>query len=169
MNRCYPLFILFGGLLLLLMHSCGDISPVWKGAAKLDTLTLYFSEPLEFDIRFNHPEPELETMLELAITYDQGINLGSLPLFLTIEDEETHTVREFSIEVPLREEGQWLGYPEENGVDMTVSYIAIQELTLKSDQTYQLKIFANDEESEKIYGIIEVVARLYPQVQEEEE
>lgn len=148
--------------ILLLSHGCGGITPVWKGEAKLDTLTLFFSEPVEFEIKFTHPEEELPTRLELSITYDPGINRERLPLYLTIEDNENHQVQEFDNSVTLKENGQWLGEKEENQVDYTLTYDAIDELTIKPSQTYEMKIFSNDEESEKIYGIIKVVARLYP-------
>jgi hypothetical protein len=99
-------------------------------------------------------------MLELAITYDQGINRRSLPLFLTLEAPD-HQVQEFNTTVIIKEEGEWLGIPEENEVDYTVTHVAAMGLRLQPEAPYELKIYANDDAHEKIYGVIRVVLRVY--------
>ena len=146
---------------IFLAGGCADIRPIWVGQAELDTLTLYFSEPVEFQIRFSHPEPEVNTALEFALTYDQSINQSSIPLFMTLEDRETHRVTEYKADLLIKQDGQWLGYPVGNEVDYTVNQIVLKDLSLKPGQNYTLKIFANDEEEEEIYGIIRLGARLY--------
>jgi hypothetical protein len=148
------------GLVLLWVGGCADIRPLWKGEQSLESLTLYFSEPVEFQIQTPAADEPLITMLELAITYDQGINRSDLPLFLTLEAPD-HEVMEFDTVVPLKREGEWLGIPEENEVDYTVTHIAVTNLKLEPDAAYALKIYANDEAKEKIYGVIRVTLRVY--------
>jgi len=148
------------GLCLLVLGGCADIRPLWKGVQSLESLTMYFSEPVEFRIETPPGEDPLIAMLELAITYDQGINRSDLPLFLTLEAPD-HQVQEFNTTIPLKREGEWLGIPEENEVDYTITHVAASHLKLAPDATYELKLYANDEEKEKIYGVIRVVVRLY--------
>lgn len=168
MKQSRLLHITIGAVCLCILMGCGDIRPLWKGEAKLESLTLYFSEPIEFTVEFPDPDPPTTTMLEIAITYDQGINRTNLPLFLTLEDP-SHQVQEFSTDIVLKEEGEWLGIPEENEIDYTVTHIAVKGLLLESDSQYQLKIFADDDNKEKIYGIIRLAVRLYRQADFETE
>jgi len=164
MQKMPRLSMILLGSIFLLASGCGDLAPLWSQESKLESLTLYFSDPLEFTVDFNSPEPEVSCMLEMAITYDVGINRRMLPLYITLENpEEAQRVQEFYTEIQLREAEEWLGIPEDNGVDYTLTHIAAQKLKLKPDTPYTLKIFANDDDSEKIYGVVKVSARLYPQ------
>lgn len=151
---------ILGGLCLVILCGCADIRPLWKGEQALESLTLYFSEPLEFTIRIPPAEQPVRAMLELALTYDQGINRTSLPLFLTLETPD-HQVQEINTLIPLKEDGQWLGIPEENEVDYTITHVVAQDLRLEPNAPYELKLYANDESQEKMYGIIRVVLRVY--------
>ena len=69
----------------------------------------------------------------------------------------------------LKQDGQWRGAPQENEVDYTFTQVAIPQLTLEPDHSYTLKVYANDDELEKIYGIVRLVARLYAREESTEE
>ncbi|MEL6592698.1 MAG: hypothetical protein AAFQ68_21545, partial [Bacteroidota bacterium] len=55
---------------------------------------------------------------------------------------------------------KWLGEPKQNEIDFSLTHIAIPELRLKPGE-YTLRIYANDEAQESVYGIVNVEARLY--------
>ncbi|MEO1450237.1 MAG: hypothetical protein AAFV07_11965 [Bacteroidota bacterium] len=146
-------------LVLLLGGGCAEIRPVWKGSVKLDHYTLYYAEPLEFTIDVKELWAEKPLMLELALTYYVGMTRTNLPLFLVIEDPE-HNLKEETVQIVLQESGEWLGYPEENEIDYTITHIAMKGLKLKSGQ-HTFRIYANDDDEEKIYGLVRVEARLF--------
>lgn len=154
--RCTCIILLFG---LLLLAGCSEIRPVWKGSVKLDHYTLYYAEPLEFSIDVKELWAEKPLMLELALTYYVGMNRTNLPLFLVIEDP-THNLKEETVQIVLQESGEWLGYPEENEIDYTITQIAMEELQLKPG-LHTLRVYANDEDEEKIYGLVQVEVRLF--------
>lgn len=155
-------------LLVLAETGCGDIRPVWKGEKNLREkgFTLYFSEPCEFSIDLNDLNAPLNARLELAITYYVKISRTSLPLYLVLEDEN-HVRREFFTNVLIKDDGEWLGFPDEEGIDFTITHMAINELRLEKGK-YSLKIYSDDQDFEQIEGIVKVAARLF-EVGEEEE
>ncbi|MEL6626045.1 MAG: hypothetical protein AAFQ83_11535 [Bacteroidota bacterium] len=155
-------------LLGLIGTSCGDIRPLWKGEKKLSDqgYALYRIEPCEFEIEIKTAQQEVDVMLELAITYYLNIARTQIPLFLILEDE-SHNITEYATNITIREEGELLGYPDENEVDYTISQIAIPELTL-TPGFYNLKIYSNDRYSEKVDGLVKIVARVFEITPEEE-
>ncbi len=160
--------LLYLSILLILIAGCEDIRPIWKGerALKSQGYSLYFSEPCEFKMNLDFPQESLLVLMELVISYDQKIARSSIPLFLVLEDED-HQVSEFTTTVVIKKEGEWLGMPEENGLDYTISHVAIEEFLVKKGR-YSLKIYANDQQSEKVSGIVRLAARLYEQEKLEE-
>jgi len=147
--------------ILFIFMACGEVSPIWKGEEALseEGYTLYFSEPCEFEIDLRSLEGPLDTRLELSITYYVKIARTSLPLTLDFEDLD-HNRREFNTEVLIKDEGEWLGRPVEDGVDYTITHTAIERLPM-NNTLYSLKIYSNDEDFEPIEGIVKVSARLY--------
>lgn len=153
-----PLTLVMVGLL----GGCGDVRPVWKGSMnmKKQGFTLHYSEdPIEFSLSIKPEQEEMELMLEMVVSYYTGISRNGLPLFLVLEDEE-HNVFEYNTEVMLKEDGQWMGIPQQNEIDYSLTHIAIPELRLKAGN-YTLRIYANDEAQESVYGVVNVEVRLY--------
>ncbi len=149
--------ILFG-----LLQGCGDIRPVWKGSMnmKKQGYTLHYSEdPVEFSLQIKDEQDDVDLMLEMVISYYVGISRDALPLFLVIEDS-AHNVFEYNTEVILKEDGEWMGVPQQNEIDYSLTHIAIPELRLKAGK-YTLRIYANDEAQESVYGVVNVEVRLY--------
>lgn len=151
------------------LTSCGDIRPLWKGekALKSQGYSLYFSEPCEFKMKLDFPQESMMVLMELVISYDQKIARNTIPLFLVLEDD-AHEVSEFTASVTIKEQGEWLGMPEENGLDYTISHVAIEEFVVRPGE-YSLKIYANDQQEEKVSGIVKIAARLYERELLEEE
>ena len=146
----------------LMVQGCGDIRPLWQGnmSMKDQGFTLHYSEdPVEFSLKINSEKEEVDLMLELVINYYVGIARNDLPLFIVLEDAE-HNVFEYSSEVILKEDGEWMGAPTQNEIDYSLTHIAIPELQLKNGD-YTLRIYANDEAQASIYGVVSVEARLY--------
>lgn len=154
-----PLQIWFLLISLTLVWGCGEIRPLWKGEVKLENYELFYSEPCEFEVDIRNLQGETRVMLELAITYYVGITRNNLPLFIVFEDQE-HNVNEFTTNVVLKEEGEWLGFPEENEIDYTLTHIAIPEFLVKPG-LHTLKFYANDDSEEKVYGVVNIEARLF--------
>lgn len=148
-------------LVLLAMLGCGDIIPLWRGELSLNDYTLYYSDyPSEFEMDLSEVQgQEVHARLELVIRYYVGIGRSDLPLFIIIEDEENN-ISEFTTNVPLKSGDQWLGIPAENEIDYLITHDAIPSLKLKPSK-YKLKIYANDDNEEKIYGVVRIEARLY--------
>lgn len=138
---------------------CGDIRPLWKGSIELKDYTMYYSEPCEYQVNLKHIGRPTPAMLELVITYYVGTTRNSLPLFVVLEDQN-HKLSEFTTLVVLKAEGEWMGIPEENEIDYTLTHIAIPELILNPEE-YTLRIYANDEEIESLYGVVNISARFY--------
>lgn len=144
---------------LILSLGCGEIRPVWKGEVKLANYELFYSEPCEFNVVVPAAQDSINGMLELVITYYVGITRNNLPLFIVLEDQN-HSVKEFTTNVILKEEGEWLGMPEENEIDYTLTHIAIPEMKLSAG-TYTLRLYANDDSEEKVYGVVNIEARIF--------
>ncbi|MEZ4830232.1 MAG: hypothetical protein R3C61_28695 [Bacteroidia bacterium] len=145
--------------LILISLGCGEIRPVWKGEVKLENYELFYSEPCEFKVQIPPMQDTINGMLELVVTYYVGITRNNLPLFIVLEDQN-HNVREFTTNVVLKEEGEWLGMPEENEIDYTLTHIAIPEVLLTSGG-YTLRLYANDDSEEKVYGVVNIEARIF--------
>jgi len=147
---------------IVVLSSCGDIKPVWKGDMNMEKqgYTLHYSEdPVEFEFDLKGGEADLDLMLELMISYYVGISRSELPLFIVLENEN-HDLFEYTSEIILKDDDTWLGIPQQNEIDYSLTHIAIPELRLKPD-TYTLRIYANDEAQESIYGVVNIEARLY--------
>ncbi|MCI4668448.1 MAG: hypothetical protein MRZ79_09930 [Bacteroidia bacterium] len=155
-------------LLILSGMGCGDIRPIWKGEKQLRDkgYTLYFSEPCEFSIDLNDLNVPVNARLELAITYYVKISRTNLPLYLVLEDEK-HVRREFFTNVLIKDDGEWLGAPDEDNVDYTITHLAISEIELEKG-IYSLKIYSDDQDFEQIEGVVKIAARLF-EVSEEDE
>lgn len=159
--RLFRLVIFISFPILFILQSCGDIIPVWRQEKTINDYTLYYTdEPKEFQVDLtNEPEAKLDLRLELVVRYYIGIGRNELPLFIIIEDEENN-ISEFTTSIPLKSGEQWLGVPAENEIDYTITHEAIPSLSLKPT-TYSMKIYANDEKAEKIYGVVRLEARMY--------
>ena len=160
----YQTRILFPSAILLvaILNGCGDLRPVWKDTMnmKKQGYTLHYSEdPVEFSLKIGSEQAQQSLMLELVVSYYTGISRNGLPLFLVLEDAD-HNVYEYTTEIILKEDGEWMGVPQQNEIDYSLTHIAIPELELNSGQ-YTLRIYANDEAQESIYGVVNVEARLY--------
>ncbi len=159
MKTLFPYVLI--GIISLALTSCGDIIPLWVGEAELNDYTLYYTDkPLEFNINIDPLNQDtLRTRLELEITYYTEIGRTDIPIFLVLEDSKNN-VSEYNTNITIKADGEWLGYPRNNEMDYTITHNAIDDLEINGGQ-YLLRVYANDEDQEKIYGIINVVARLY--------
>lgn len=147
---------------IVVLSACADIKPVWMGGMNMEKqgYTLHYSEdPVEFKFDLKGIEANQELMLELVISYYVGISRSELPLFIVLENE-SHDLFEYTSEVILKEDDTWLGIPQQNEIDYSLTHIAIPELRLNPG-TYTLRIYANDEAQESIYGVVNIEARLY--------
>lgn len=145
--------------------------PLWTEQVNLaGDYTLYRNVACEFEILFDHPQPDVNTRLELEVMFDvSSIGQNELPLAIFVERKDTvnkNYPTEYTLSIPLKENGKWLGKASNNQVDNSLSYTAIEELMLKSNTPYALKVYAN--ESDAIYGIVKIAARLYENVLPEE-
>jgi hypothetical protein len=145
--------------------------PLWTEQVNLaGDYTLYRNVACEFEILFEHPQPDVNTRLELEVMFDvSSIGQNELPLAIFVERKDTVNINfptEYTLSIPLKEDGKWLGKASNNQVDNSLSYTAIEELVLKSNTPYALKVYAN--ESDAIYGIVKIAARLYENVLPEE-
>jgi len=145
--------------------------PLWTEQVNLaGDYTLYRNVACEFEILFEHPQPDVNTRLELEVMFDvSSIGQNELPLAIFVERKDTVNINfptEYTLSIPLKEDGKWLGKASNNQVDNSLSYTAIEELMLKSNTPYALKVYAN--ESDAIYGIVKIAARLYENVLPEE-
>ncbi|MEM7659377.1 MAG: hypothetical protein AAF399_24875 [Bacteroidota bacterium] len=142
-----------------ILVSCGEIRPLWKGTSKLEGFTMYYSEPCEYLMDLSHLPGPVEAFLELEITYYVGTNRTNVPLFLVLENKQ-HDLKEHTTNVILKADGEWVGIPAENEIDYSLSHIAIPYLRLQPDE-YVLRVYANDDDAERLYGIVEIAARLF--------
>lgn len=141
--------------------------PLWTDQVTLSgDYTLYRNVACEFEILFDHPQPELNTRLELEVMYDvSSIGQSELPLAIFVERKDTvnkNFPTEYLISIPLKKDGKWLGKTSNNQVDNSLSYTVIDELMIKSNTPYAVKVYAN--ESDAVYGIVKIVARLYENI-----
>ncbi|MEL6195048.1 MAG: hypothetical protein AAFR66_23525 [Bacteroidota bacterium] len=145
---------------LLTIASCGDLVPVWRGEIILSDYTLYYSDlPREFEIDISDQNAGQELRLELELTYYTGLGRNELPIYMVLEDENTN-VQEFQTDLVIKADGSWQGIPDENEIDYTITHTAIPSIILENGK-YSLKLYANDDKEEKIYGIVRIAARLY--------
>ncbi|RMG66502.1 MAG: hypothetical protein D6722_14910 [Bacteroidetes bacterium] len=156
LGRAYSTLLL---LSLLSWAGCGDVRPIWKGTVSLEGYTMYFSEPCEYQVDLTRYSDTLAADLELVITYYVGTTRQDLPLFIVLENSR-HDLQEYAIHIPLKENGQWLGQPEENEIDYYLTHLAVSDLRLAPD-TYTMRIYANDDKTEKVYGVVSITARLF--------
>ena len=162
----YPSFFL-----LVLLFGCGDMVPLWTQQQQLSgDYTLYRNVACEFEMLFDHPQPELYARLELEVMYDvSSIGQDALPLALFVERKDsvsTNFPTEYTLSVPLKKDGKWLGQASGNQVDNSLTFTAIESLPIKSNTPYALKVYAN--ETDAIYGIVRISARLFENVPPEE-
>ena len=150
--------------MLLLLFSCEDVTPLWKGAYQLDNYTLYTNEPCQYDVDIRHQEEEILVKLELSITYYNKISRNNLPLSIIIEDtDSTHRVREYNTLVQLKENGKWIGTPtKDREFDLTLTHLAIPALKIRPGN-YKLKIYVDElqETSGEIEGVTQIDARFF--------
>jgi hypothetical protein len=95
-----------------------------------------------------------------------------LPLTLFIERKDSVEgafPNEYPYTFSLKGEGEWLGTPNNNQVDYTLSEVVIEQITLRSGATYSLKVYANDSRTGKLYGIVKITARLFEYAPPEED
>ncbi len=166
-----PLFVYPSFLFFILLSGCGEIVPLWTEQVNLSgDYTLYRNVAREFEIRFDHPQPELNTRLEFEVTYDvSSIGQDVLPLAIFVERKDSVSKSyptEYTFSVPLKKDGNWQGQASGNQVDNSLTFTVIPELILKSNTPYVLKVYAN--ESDAIYGIVKIAARLYENAPPEE-
>lgn len=148
---------------LFALAGCGGITPIWKGscASVKETKTLYYQQPCEYLIPAAAIPTAQDYALELTVTYYSQIGRAELPLFIAIWDEQGET-REFSVTIPLKENGKYRGEPAGNELDLTLSHLAIPAVSLQP-QDYQLSVYFSGTvvmETE-VDGIIGLDARLY--------
>ena len=149
--------------IILLLSGCSDITPIWKGDHKLQNFTLYTNEPCQYKVNIGPEYEQILAKLELTITYYNKISRNDLPLTIFIEQDSSKEVQEFSANIPLKKEGDWLGTPiEGKEYDLILSYDAVSQIKLETG-SYTLRIFADDLEvpNGEIEGVMQVDARLY--------
>ncbi|MFK7972094.1 MAG: hypothetical protein AB8F95_17125 [Bacteroidia bacterium] len=156
------LSVILLGVLAFLLHSCGEVVPIYSKIEKVPEYTLHFADqPIEFIIKLDAPEPVVPTRLELTIECDKStFNRETLPLMVILEGPD-HDLVEYPIEVPIIENGEWLGEMDDNQVDVKIIYEAIDLLELESPAKYSLKVYGNDDKEEQIFGVIKLGVRLY--------
>lgn len=126
-----------------------------RGEVDLKDYTLSYNEaPLEFLLKVPGEGKEKKPFhLDLDLTYYVMIARNTLPLYVVIEDSRDFTFQEFNVKVPLKSEGQWLGEAQDYDTDYRLSYTALPKLNI-APGTYTMKIYANDDKEEKIYGLV---------------
>jgi hypothetical protein len=138
--------------------------PVWVGEANLadSGYTLYHTDsPCE--LQADIPASKTPLSLELEVTYYYaGIGRADLPIYIALENQATKEFSEYKTNIPLNVDGQWLGVLEENGVDYSVTHIVAPAVTLPAGK-YTLKIYSDDDKTEKIFGVAKIIVRLYEQ------
>lgn len=160
-NRVVLLNALMYLVAIVAFYGCGDTVPVWVGEVKLHDYTLYRADiPCQFEASV--PNNATPLALELEITYYAKLGRNDLPLFIVLENKATKEVTEYKTSVPLIINGQPLGLLEENGVDYTLSHIAVPALRLPAG-SYILKIYADDPSVDKIMGIVKITSRMFEQ------
>jgi|GEM_PF-3556730 len=153
-------FIIYALSVATLLTGCGDIVPVWVGEIILEDHTLYYTDlPRELDMVLESEEALMDLRLELEVTYYAGMKRSQLPIFIAIEDGQ-NPAKIQSTKIKLKENGEWIGERHENEIDYILTHEAISSIKLKPGK-YKMKIYANDEEAEKIVGVIKIIARMY--------
>ena len=125
----------------------------------MENYEMYYSEPIEFDMDLTNMPSEVDAMLEFVVTYYVGITRNNLPLFIVIQDDQQN-ISEYTTNIVMKDEGEWLGMPEKNEIDYTLTHIAIPDIRLRP-QVYKVKLYANDDDAEKVYGIVKIEARFF--------
>lgn len=144
--------------------------PIYSKTQKVPELTLHFADqPVVFTIKTDAPEEMIQSRLELTLQIDQStFKRDELPLMLILEGPDLDLV-EYEISVPIKLDGEWLGEMDDNQVDVQIVHEAIEFLELRSPAKYSLKVFANDDKEQQIFGVIKIGARLYLYDIEDEE
>lgn len=151
--------IFVAGVALALLASCTDAVPVWKGQVSIENLYLKYNQPCEFEMDLGHLKDTLRSRMEIQLTYDPGINRDELPIYIVFEDD-SHNLVEYPSTIFLKENNRWIGEPEPNEVDISLTQIAIPDLMVEP-RKYHLKLYANDQDSAQIYGVVRVGLRLF--------
>lgn len=151
-----------------LLTACGAVVPSWKGTCNVPNQTLLYNVPCEYLIDLTQADAPFPAQIELVVTYYGQTVWGELPLSLIFEDQTDPEAlpQELSVEIPLKKEGQLQGTPHENGIDYVLSVLAVPEIALQN-HSYRLRIYANDEQEGKIYGVPAIEVRIYPQEKKE--
>jgi hypothetical protein len=151
-----------------LLAACGSLVPSWKGTCNVPNQTLLYNVPCEYLVDLSQAEADFPAQIELVITYYGQTVWSELPLSLILEDQTNPEAlpQELSVEIPLKKDGQLQGSPHENGIDYVHSVIAVPEISLQNHR-YRLRIYANDEQEGKIYGVPAIEVRIYPQEKKE--
>lgn len=146
---------------LLLLAACGDLIPVGVGRARIPDFTLHHEEiPCEIPLDLVFPGGARNLHLELALTYEVVINRNSLPVRMVLLDSLNEVVAHHELTIPLRVEGEWLGAPEDNEVDYTLTFNQAPIMELEPGR-YDLHVYANDPSGKDIPGVVEIAARFY--------
>lgn len=164
-------FIIILATILLSITACSEITPIWKGECKVSNFTLYTNEPCEYKVDIGSEFATEQGKLELTITYYSKIARNDLPLNISLEQDNTHEIQEFSESIPLKKEGNLLGTPiEGKEYDLVLIYDLTEAIKLDAGN-YTLRIFASDLEvaSGEIEGVMQIDARMYAISTEEDE
>lgn len=145
------------------LSGCSGITPIWKGDCKelAESKTLYYQQPCEYLIEVDKLVDPGPYSLELTLTYYSQIGRTELPLFISIEDN-LHNTEDYYFSIPLKKDGRDLGILAQNEIDLTITHLAVKELTL-TENTYFLRVFYDGERimEDEAEGIIALEARLY--------
>ncbi len=153
--------------LLIVLPACQEAVPVWSAEKQIENLVLKFNQPLEYRVDLTRLKDTVNTRMEMELIYDPGIGRSDLPLFVVFEDD-SHNIVEYPSIIHLKENNAWMGEPQPNEVDMALTQVAIPEMKLLP-RKYVLKIYANDQDSTQIYGVIRMGIRIFENKEEKKE
>lgn len=150
---------------LWLVMSCTRLTPTWSDTVSIPSETMYYRKPLAFNtvtIAGEDPKKAQNYYLELDVTYYTQISRDSLPIDIYFEkvNNAEDFPHEFKCKIPLRINGEWQGKMEDYETDYTLTSIVIPQFALMPGK-YIMKIYAADEKTEKIYGVVKVGARMF--------
>ena len=155
------LFIPFFYLLILILSSCRDVIPLWKGHIELENFVLaQDSSACQIEMRIDSIAPIMYVEMELEVKYDTYTGRSFLPLQLGLADT-SGLIRPFSqIQIPIRKKGKWLGHPYKKDKEYIITHTALPRLKIHPG-IYTLYIFADNTDLPFLPGIVEIGVRIY--------
>ncbi len=148
-------------LLVLILFSCRDVVPLWKGRVELENFILaQDSSACKMEMRIDSLAPIMYVEMELEVKYDTYTGRNFLPLQMGLADANGFIEPINQVQIPIREAGKWLGHPYKKDKEYIVIHTAIPRLKVHPG-VYTLYIFADNKDLSFLPGIMEIGVRIY--------